>query len=364
MPTSPPDSVHLAFGRRLRRLRERAGFSLDALASKPGVGVSKQALSKYELGRMLPESGVLLGLADALGAKPDDFFLPDTVELSAVEFRKSAKLGAGAQLRLQREAELLIERSLELGRLIGESRPFANPLAGFGAVDCAERAEEAASALRIAWSLGTDAIPDVVGLLESKGALVHSVSLDADFDGLSGFAGTLPVVVLNGTRLDGALDRKRFTAMHEMAHLLLHIPAGVEHKAKENLCHRFAGAFLMPKSAVLAEFGEKRHVIAAAELIDLKSRYGLSMAALMRRALDCGVISPSGYRNWCIRSAARGWRKAEPGSYVGVERESLLRRHLVRALAEGLVSESKATSLAGADLDSLRRWLNEETVAA
>ncbi|NPV30275.1 MAG: helix-turn-helix transcriptional regulator, partial [Firmicutes bacterium] len=54
-------------GERLRLARRAAGLSLRELANR--VGVSPQAISKYERGLDIPSSGVLLRLAEALGVK-------------------------------------------------------------------------------------------------------------------------------------------------------------------------------------------------------------------------------------------------------------------------------------------------------
>jgi len=51
------------FGDRLKLARKRAGLSLRDLAARIGSDVSAQAISKYESGKMLPSSSVLVSLA-------------------------------------------------------------------------------------------------------------------------------------------------------------------------------------------------------------------------------------------------------------------------------------------------------------
>ncbi len=62
-----------AFARRLRELRRRAGFSQEELASR--VGVSAQAVSKWEPALNLPETEVLVPLARLLGVSTDELLL-------------------------------------------------------------------------------------------------------------------------------------------------------------------------------------------------------------------------------------------------------------------------------------------------
>ena len=61
------------FARRLRELRHRAGLSQEELASR--LGVSAQAVSKWELASNLPETGVLVPLARLLRVSTDELLM-------------------------------------------------------------------------------------------------------------------------------------------------------------------------------------------------------------------------------------------------------------------------------------------------
>ena len=54
------------FSYRLKQARQMKGFSMDELCSALGDIVSKQSIYKYEKGKMLPDSTILLALSDAL----------------------------------------------------------------------------------------------------------------------------------------------------------------------------------------------------------------------------------------------------------------------------------------------------------
>ena len=85
-------SMKEIFAHRVKSARKMAGFSQQNLADKLNNIISKQAISKYEKGEMLPDSQVLLNLADVLNVKPDYFFRKPVVNLSEIEFRKKSKL--------------------------------------------------------------------------------------------------------------------------------------------------------------------------------------------------------------------------------------------------------------------------------
>jgi len=62
------------FGKKLISARKMAGLSLQKLADRIGNRVTKQALSKYEQGKMKPDSEVLILLSKALKVPIDFFF--------------------------------------------------------------------------------------------------------------------------------------------------------------------------------------------------------------------------------------------------------------------------------------------------
>ena len=80
------------FGARLKNARVIKGMSMDDLCTKMNNLVSKQTISKYESGKMLPNSTNLIALATALNVKPDYLLRPFTVSLDKIEFRKKSKM--------------------------------------------------------------------------------------------------------------------------------------------------------------------------------------------------------------------------------------------------------------------------------
>ena len=59
------------FAQRLRLARKKAGLSMRELATRMSPSVSVQAISKYEAGKMMPSSRVLVGLGQALDVSLD-----------------------------------------------------------------------------------------------------------------------------------------------------------------------------------------------------------------------------------------------------------------------------------------------------
>jgi Zn-dependent peptidase ImmA (M78 family) len=344
------------FARRLIQARSMKGVSLRDLARATGDKISYNALHRYEQGIMMPGDDVLIPLADALDQPLDFFFRPFTVKLERLEFRKKARLGVKALEAIREQASNYFERYLEVERILGVPDRFKDPL-GDLRLGKPEDAELAAEHVRTHWNLGRDPLPNVLETLEAHGVKVFEVEAPESFDGFSGWADGRPIVVL-AKWLDRDVSRKRFTALHEIAHVLLHPHSDVPEAEREKVCHRFAGAMLMPKDVFEADWGGHRRRISLEELEDLKRRYGISIAAIMRRALDLGLIDSSLYRRFCIIQKSHDWHHQEPGKYSAIEISRRFEQLVLRAMSEEIISVSKGAGLLGVPIDDLRGRLS------
>jgi Zn-dependent peptidase ImmA (M78 family)/ribosome-binding protein aMBF1 (putative translation factor) len=358
----PPSPAH-RMGRRLHRARVMSGHSLRSLAEALGGEVSHTQLQKFEAGEATPDSKLLARLGQALNVRPDYFFKSDELKLVTVEYRsQTTKLGAKPRQRLEEQAYEFFERYLEIENILGmraEELPRAD-LAKVKETDLPEAIEQAAEKLREQWELGMNPIPNVHVMLESHGVKVKTLPHEEGFDGFSAFAEgngqCVPVIALSKRWLEGTekdLPRFRFTAIHELAHLHLILPEGLSHKEKEGWCHYFAGAFLIPRKPFEERFGINRVQIALRELCAIKAEWGISVAAIMKRACNLGLVTPGRYKTYCIVAAKNGWRTEEPGKWAGDEQSSRFEPLVLRALAQELISTSKAAGLLKISLPEL-----------
>ncbi len=350
-------------GDRLRRARLMAGHSLRSLADEIEGEVSHTMLQKFEAGEVCPDSKLLARLGQALHVRPDYFFKTDTLKLATVEYRSQlTKLGKKARQRLEEQAYEFFERYLEIENILG--LPVAEfKQVNLSAVEVDELGdviEEKADELRKKWQLGMNPIPNVHSMLENHGVKVRILPHEEGFDGFSAFAegGDLrvPVIALSKRGLSGDdkdLPRFRFTALHELAHLYLVLPENLSHKEQENYCHRFAGAFLIPRKAFEQAFGVNRVKIALAELCAIKAEWGISVAAIMARANNLGLVTAGRYKTYCIVSTKNGWRTKDPGTWIGEEESCRFKPLVLRALAQELITTSKAAGLLGISLPEL-----------
>ena len=348
---------------RIRRARVLRGLSLEDLAQRLG-DISKQALSKFEKGGVVPNSARLLQLAKALGVKPEYFFRPDAVALAPLEFRKLAKMPKRRQEQVEEQMREHLERYIALERCFDAADVAVEAApARCLPVSSVEAAEAAARKLREEWAIGGDAIANLTELLEDRGIKVALLDGPDDFDGACAATHDEQhvLIALNRTRPG---ERMRFTAAHELGHWVMALPENMPEKEKEACCHRFAGAFLYPRDQVVLDFGgHQRSRVHPVELLNAKRRYGVSMQVALRRLKDLELLSDAGYRSLFIQFSKQGWRSAEPEP-MRAEEPRRFESLVFWGLAEDLFSPSRAAEFLQRPIAQLEPALQVSTVSA
>jgi len=334
----------MTIGQRIKQARKSNNLSLRDLAGQ--AEISPMAISKYERDQDTPSSGVLLRLSKALGVKIDFFFRPKTTAVQLLAFRKHAGLGVKEQEAIQMRIQDWVERYLEVESLFPDER--RNVSLSLRTVNSFNQVEDAALELRQAWNLGLDPIENLIQLLEDQGIKVGLVSGFEHFDACTFKANQAPVIV---SKADLPGDRQRFNLGHELGHLVLNVQ---QELSSEDASHRFVGAFLAPAQMVRFELGSSRTALDMNELYLLKHKYGLSMQAWIYRAKDLQIISPATATRLFQRFRANGWHRKEPGDPFLSEKPLRMERLIYRALAEDLISRSRAQELLGEPLQP--RW--------
>ena len=345
-------------GNRLKLARSASGLSLRGLSDRIDNRVSAQAIGKYERNESMPSSGVLIALTDALRVSVSYLTGDPAISLESVDFRTKEVTGRREKDRIKAIVLHKLERYLTIEELLDlPSVHWHRPLsAPYPVVNDLLEADRAASSLRNDWGLGINPIPDMAGLMEDRGVKVLFCELPKA-DGLTtqvhrdGEPDANVIVVNQGD----TSDRQRFTIAHEIGHMVLDIGPGVD---EEKAAHRFAGAFLLPEEVLWAKVGRHRSDVDWKELLVLKLTFGISIQAITYRCKDLGIISDALMGRLFDIFEADGWRDPpymEPLDVLG-NRSGRFERLCFRALAEGAISESKASELLEVpvnDLDSL-----------
>lgn len=325
---------------RLVLARRRRGLTMTRLAAL--VGVQSRSITAYEKGEFAPSDDVLAELARHLRFPAAFFFGPDLdVPTSrSVSFRALSKMTAG-----QRDAAL---GAGALALVLNDWLDARFKLPDPSIPDLhSEDPEAAAQMVRDQWGLGYRAVPNLIHLLELKGVRVYSLTQDTrNADAFSFWRNDVPFVFLDRST---SAERVRFDAAHELGHLVMHKRGGPVGQDAETQANAFASAFLMPASSV---FANVRQAITLRSLVQLKKRWGVSVAALAYRLWKLQALSDWQYRSMCIEMAP--FRRAEPEP-MEHEASQVLAKMFETLHAEGVTKAhiARELCLSRADLESL-----------
>lgn len=349
------------FAKRFTNARKMAGLSLQGLADRLDNVISKQSLNKYEQGKMKPDSRLIIAIAEALNMPVDYFYNEPTVavEFSNIDYRRySSKLSKTEIESVEERSKEAFERYFELENILNLNEPasyFSYP----HPITSVEEAAAAANALREQWNLGYDPIPDVVEMLEDKGYKVFAIDAPDGFDGLKADTVGQKVIILRKSRHDEDIVRKRFTALHELAHHALIFPEDIDGKTEEKLCHAFASAVLYPAEMALREMQHNRFHFYQNELILIKERWGISFTAIFYRAFQLGIISEqvlaklnAGYRKRKLHLPGK-----EPGRFMSKEKPVRFERLVYLALSQELITLNEAAYFLGTSVWRFREQM-------
>jgi len=259
------------------------------------IGISKQMVSKYESGEAIPTSSKFIKLSKLFGLKIDYFFSSFQIELGEINFRKKSTFSMKKQSSLKEQIKINLENYLWIEDSLSIDYTFKNIIQN-SKINSIEDVENAVLKLRNEWNIGIDPIHNIIQLLEDKEIkVIELFDVDGKFDGMATYVNDkFPVIVVNGNFL---VERKRFTLLHELGHLLLNLPE-CDVKQEENFCNKFAAEFLFPKQIVVKEFGGKRDHITLTELISTQKKYGISIPAIIYRLVDSEILSKQRHTNF------------------------------------------------------------------
>lgn len=155
---------------------------------------------------------------------------------------------------------------------------------------------KAARELRRLWGISTGPIPHMVGVLEQHGIVVtltpFAGAQTATVDAYSTSHLPRPVVVLTPDRAEDVY-RHRFTAAHELGHLLLHRGPQHGNTEQELEADQFAAEFLTPGPEIRPRLSQRMDWPA---LGGLSAEWGVSVTSLIYRCREVGVVSEAACR--------------------------------------------------------------------
>lgn len=301
-------------GERLKKARIYRGLTVAELAE--GVDCQRQTLSMYEISRSQPtDKNTVARIAKVLDFPVDYFYEHPALCVSGTVYFRSL-LTTNKKYR----SEQIVKMDF-LSQVYSFLQDYVEfPKYESLNLDENSTPEEAAAALRKAWNLGYHPIDNLVSVVEQHGILVSSFSTSTDdVDAFSEFVdtGDSPTYLIAYSNNKTSAARIHFDIAHELGHICLHEWSEdieditkEEFKKRERQASDFAAAFLLP------EVSFKQDAIAGPKTItyykQLKKKWKVSIAAMIRRAEKLGVMSMEEYQSLIRIMQRRGQRKEEP----------------------------------------------------
>lgn len=350
-------------GERLTRAREARGITQTSLAAM--IGISSAAISQYEKGQRSPSSDMLTKIATWLNF-PMHYFLQEADQRvsNPIFFRSMSSATKIARLSAKRRFEWLLD-------IVRYFRGFVRlPPVNFQCFTydfpsiTRDEIETAANLTREHWGLGPGPISNVTWLLENNGAIVVRQALCAKtLDAFSSWSNDdtpTPYVILGAEKMCAV--RSRFDAAHELGHMVLHRNID-ERRLRDSVCFKeaerqanyFASAFLLPEDnfAQEVDFAPNLEMLVA-----LKSKWRVSIAAMVKRLRNLRLISAEREHRLFINIGRRRWRTEEPlDDQLEIEEPRLLQKMLEILISKNMINEQSLTIDIGLSIEDIKRTI-------
>lgn len=317
-------------GEKLRLIRLINGWTMKETADK--LNKSATFISMLEKGQSHPTFQTILDLSRIFGVNHTFFLNGNTLpsvsgstffrERVAVPKRNSES--AESKNILIAYLDSLIWPKLELNTFQMPSYALIN--SEFKLIDF-DKIDEIANNVRQQFKLGIGPISNVTLLIERLGIRVNFIDLSSDqIDALTGKIGNQYYISVN--KKNRSSVRIRFNLAHELGHILLHsgysesdVKNSSKKKRMEQEAQHFAGSLLMPEKGIALDMAQTNMQF----LKELKKHWLVSLAALIYRGNEIGLISDRQFLFLNQTISRHGWRKKEPyDDSIPIEKTSYL----------------------------------------
>lgn len=326
--------------------RQARGYTQVALAEKLDIG--QGTLSKIEMGFLDEVSDKLLNTIVDVLEYPKTFFFEegDIFPPAALpQFRKKASLKNKAFDKIEANSNI---KRMHIQKLLKAAETDVK-IEYFDLDEYNNDPAEIARAVRRSWNVPKGPIQNLTELIENVGIIIIENKFETDeLDAFTINDGRNPPLIFINKNLLG--DRQRFTVAHELAHLLMHRIPVADMEIQANV---FASEFLVPADEVKEQFVR----VDLAHFANLKTYWKVSIAALITKAKDLGVINGNQYKYLFMQMSKLGYRKREPAHFdIPKEKPTLLKEIIelhMKDLGYSFTELSKILCISEKELEEL-----------
>lgn len=349
---------------RIEEAREARALSMADLAKN--IGVTRQAISKYERGLNSPQPNTLKAISLCLDFPVEFFYKPEEANFSSnspLFFRSNSSTSKKVKKACDYQIKWTDEIKVQISEYV-DFLPCNIPTIDENYEDLSfDDVEKLALDIRHDWGLGDGPITDLIGVLENQGIIVaqFAVNHSCDFKGVDAFSawknGT-PYMLYHS--VEKSAVRTRFGLLHELGHLVMHSTIASDDAIKkavvdlaDDQANRFAAAFLLPRTSFPAEI----HGSSLTALQYLKEKWGVAMSTIIRRCEDLKILTDNQINYLRRQMTSKGYWHREPlDDVLTVHGPEILRDSILMLVENHIITKEsfiKKAALSIGDLKSI-----------
>ncbi len=283
--------------------REARGLSQLQLAE--AIGMSATNLSKIERADISIAADTLEKIADITGFPLQFFTQKGSIVPENLNYRKREVVAQKLITPVHAQANIIRLQVQQLAGLLQQPTPTLPTIP----VNANNTPAQIATQLRKMWQVNESIINNLTQLIESQGIVTTSFNFGTErIDSRSMITDEkLPIIFTNST-LKG--DRQRFSLAYQLGQLIMHsfVPVAIDQDISHE-ANLFAAELLMPEAAIRKDFEQG---ITIPLLAQLKTKWKVSMIALLYRADDLGYLTPNQKRYLVQQFNTLKIRRREP----------------------------------------------------
>ncbi len=343
----------------------RVSRSMSTLELAERLDISKQAVSQYELGKIEP-SKAALNLISSILKYPVSYFYKPVLSEKSAESAVFFRSGKTTRVKSYNAAKEKIKLFSEINEYL---RKFVDlPVINLPKIEYPEfeelldneKIEEFALSVRNHWGLGLNPINNLIGTIEKNGIIISRMNLGlSKIEGFSIWHNNSPLIFLCTDKESNV--RVRFSASHELGHLLMHADFFTEeelknkdlHERLESEANSFAGAFLLPEET----FSKDVYSTSIDHFIQLKSKWKTSIATMIYRCETLGLLTPNQIKYLKDQMTVRGyWRKEPLDNTMSIEKPVAHKQALDLLFNNKIITAYDFMEETGVNLDELEEY--------
>lgn len=351
-------------GERIKQARTYRGKTQAQLAQE--LGITKQAISKYETNKSKLSTAIISKLPKILGF-PLSFFTKeykDEAKDKSIIYFRTKEIPKKTKDELKEKISILDEEIISyFEKYINFPKiNVPNSIIPDNINYCdysREDIKQIALQIRNRWKLGFNPIDNLAYIIQRNGYIINKQYINQNkTDGFSQLINNRAYILISANK--ECAVRSRFDLAHELGHLILHKNVDEEEQGSayiERQADYFASEFIYPSDVFIEEIQELP--LNFETFVMLKEKWKISIQAIVRKCKDLEIISEDKYIYFQKRISYNKWRNKEPlDDYILPEEPRLLKDALELLIENERITKKDVLMNIDLDKDEIIKLCN------